>query len=381
MWPCLIRLLRALALGWVATFGPAVVMAQALPFQIESAYAQESSETSSPDDLARLTFTAYEGELIQAFPAAATWIRLTITPRKAPHGAPDAARGDDAYTLRVGPNNLQQVDLFEPSSAGWSRRTDRGFHSNREHPCLDGRHCFKLERFDGSARTFYLRILYPGARRVSFEVLGPKEILATAVDQIRTVTRAITVGFCMLCLSVYLLLVVDRSALMLTFVLFQVSIMVSTFSMTGHLGGALMGAAVDLSLVAFGSIVSRTLMILLLCLTTATFAADPQLIRVVFENLLKNASTYGLADEPIELSVGSQPDGWMRIDVSNGVAPGAMPDPDQIFTRYYRHTQSQIHPGMGIGLSLVRSTILKIGGSIEYHPGKQCLTFTIRIPR
>jgi two-component system sensor histidine kinase KdpD len=87
---------------------------------------------------------------------------------------------------------------------------------------------------------------------------------------------------------------------------------------------------------------------------SATFAADPQLIRVALENLLKNASTYGLADEPIELSVSSQPDGTTSIVVSNGVAPGSMPDADQIFARYYRHTQAQVHPGMGIGLSLVR---------------------------
>jgi signal transduction histidine kinase len=113
---------------------------------------------------------------------------------------------------------------------------------------------------------------------------------------------------------------------------------------------------------------------------SATFAAEPQMIRVVFENLLENASTYGLADEPIELSVSSQPDGTTRIVVSNGVAPGSMPDPDQIFTRYYRHTQAQVHPGMGIGLSLVRSTVIKIGGTIEYRPGDQRVAFIIRIP-
>jgi signal transduction histidine kinase len=112
----------------------------------------------------------------------------------------------------------------------------------------------------------------------------------------------------------------------------------------------------------------------------ATFAAEPQLIRVVFENLLKNASTYGLADKPIELSVSSQPDGTTRVVVSNGVAPGGMPDAEQIFTRYYRHTQSQVHPGMGIGLSLVRSTVVKIGGTIEYHPGNHRVTFIVRIP-
>lgn len=631
----LIRVLRVLALLWAACLGSAAVMAQALPFQVEAAYAQESSEASNPDGLAQATFTAYGGELIQAFPATATWIRLTITPRKALRGGLDSPAGDGLYTLRIGPSNFQRVDLFEPSAAGWSQRTDQGFHSDREYRCLDGRHCFKLERIDEPARTVYVRVLSPGALRIQVEVLGSTELLSTAVQQMRMITRSLTVCFCLLCLSIYLL-AVDRSALMLTFVLFQCTIIVNTACMTGLLGEALAGRAIDLSLLAFASMVGRTLMILLLCLAflrqhqptraylmmagaliaaamaslvlvaggqaqlalawnlatwtalpltqiygaassrhlntplrrmflavnvvlaaftaaalktlfwpeasdanlllftnfsdirlnglwvsavfftvvilerhhqarvrqaafdalqleaqasrqaeaqlsersslidmlthelknplstirlaaeslggrwaadqdgqrrvraiqscvtrmdkliehvahankiemlppapqadavaaqtivtaviqqlgledrvachvqpSATFAAEPQMIRVVFENLLENASTYGLADEPIELSVSSQPDGTTRIVVSNGVAPGSMPDPDQIFTRYYRHTQAQVHPGMGIGLSLVRSTVIKIGGTIEYRPGDQRVAFIIRIP-
>ena len=635
MRPGLIGVLRFLAWLWAACLGPAAATAQTLPFQIETAYAQASSEASSPDDLAQAAFIAYGGELVQAFPATATWIRLTLTPRKAPRGTLDSPAADDVHTLRIGPSNLQRVDLFEPSVAGWSQRTDQGFRSNREHRCLDGRHCFKLERIDEPARTVYVRVVSPGALRIHAEVLGSKELLSTTVQQMRMITRSLTICFCLLCLSIYLL-AVDRSALMLTFVVFQCSIIVNTVSLTGLLGEALMGRAIDLTLLAFGSIVGRTLMILLLCLAflrehqptraylvtaavliattiaslvlvaaeqaqlalalnlatwvtlplvqiygaasarnlhptlrrvfvaanvalvaitlaalktlfwpeesdahlllfrsfndvrlnglwvsavfftvvilerrhqarvrqasfdaleleaqasrqaeaqlsersslidmlthelknplstirlaaeslgsrlaadedsrrrvgaiqrcvtrmdtliehvahankiellqpapqgdpvaaqtiilavirqlgldgrvashvppAATFAAEPQLIRVVFENLLKNASTYGLADKPIELSASSQPDGTTRVVVSNGVAPGGMPDAEQIFTRYYRHTQSQVHPGMGIGLSLVRSTVVKIGGTIEYHPGNHRVTFIVRIP-
>lgn len=633
--PCLIAVLRVLAWLWAACLGPAMATAQTLPFQIETAYAQASSAASSPDDLALVTFTAYGGELIQAFPATATWIRLTITPRKALQVIQDSPPADDVHTLRIGPSNLQRIDVFEPSAAGWLQRTDQGFQSNREHRCLDGRHCFKLEPIDELASTVYVRVMSPGALRIHAEVLGSKELLSTTVQQIRMITRSLTICFCLLCLSIYLL-AVDRSALMLTFVVFQCSIIVNTISLTGLLGETLMGRAIDLTLLAFGSIVGRTLMILLLCLTflrqhqptraylvttavliattatslvlvaaeqaqlalalnlavwvalplvqiygaasagnlhptlrrvflaanvalvaitavalktlfwpeeydttlfffrnfndlrlnglwvsavffavvilerrhqtrvrqaafdalqleaqasrkaeaqlsersslidmlthelknplstirlaaeslgsrwgadkdsqrrveaiqscvtrmdtliehvahankiellqpaprgdmvaaqtvvatviqqlglegrvasdvqpSATFAAESQLIRVVFENLLKNASTYGLAGERIELSVSLQPDCTTHIVVSNRVAPGRMPDPDQIFTRYYRHTQSQVHPGMGIGLSLVRSTVVKIGGTIEYRPGDHRVTFIVRIP-
>ena len=57
-----------------------------------------------------------------------------------------------------------------------------------------------------------------------------------------------------------------------------------------------------------------------------------------------------------------------------------MPDPKQVFTRYYRHTQSQVHPGMGIGLSLIRSAVTKLGGTVDYEPGNERATFIVRIP-
>ena len=82
----------------------------------------------------------------------------------------------------------------------------------------------------------------------------------------------------------------------------------------------------------------------------------------------------------MDLPPPARPDSPTCVVRVNGVAPVRLPDAEQIFTRYCRRTQSQVHPGIGIGLSLVRSTVVKIGGTIEYHPGNHRVTFIVRIP-
>ncbi len=635
MWGRPLAVLRGLLLLWAACCAPSSALAQSAPFQVDLAYLQESPDASHPDHFARATFIPSEGELVQTFPSSATWIRVTIQSPPISPGLESRAAHNDLYTLKIGPNILRRVDLFEPSADGWTKRTDHGFQSMRQYRCPDERHCFSLDRIDGPVKTVYLRVESAGIRRVDAEIVGPKELLLSTVDRIRSINTSLTIGVCLLCLSLYLL-AADRSSLMLSFVLFQCSNILGLVSINGLLGHWFPVGPIDLTSAAYGTIVVRTLMILVLCLTllhphrisriytamsivlialcavdlllvligqaqlalpinlivwtalplvqvfgavstqdldptlrrlfifgnllllvltvsaikglyfptdvdaylpglrtlsdhrlnglwvsvllfsivilerqhqaqvrkaafaalqqraednrnaelqlaersslidmlthelknplgtirfavgslghmladnpdgqqrvksiqacvtrmdtlivhvahankieqltprrqvqsiaaeplalrlienlgledrvscrfhgSATLAADPEMIGVILENLLKNADTYGHAAEPIDLSISAQPDGWTCIEVSNSVHSDAMPDPDLVFTRYYRHTHAQVHPGMGIGLSLIRSTAIKLGGSVEYRPGTNRVSFIVRIP-
>lgn len=629
---------RRLALFWLfcglCGLASASVTAQrALPFQVEIAHAQETAVAHSPADLSGLVFVPLEGELALAFPSSATWIRLQLTQPTA--DSPSSPWGDDAYTLRVGPNILGRVDLFERVEGGWSSRTDEGFDSVRLHRCQDELHCFRITPFAAPAQTLYLRIQSSGVRRIQVEILGSQDLLVATVERVRGINTSLTLGACILALALYLL-AVDRSALTLVFVLFQASIILGVICISGLMGRAWMFAAANLSTATYGSIVLRTLMISLLslvflhrhqptqaykamsiaaialsivnllliaaertqlalmmnlftwtvspliqvygaasardfkpsirlvflsangllllftmaalnriyggwsadaygpaftsfndlrlngawassvflavvvlehrhqeqrrlaafsdmqrkaeanrqaaaqlserkslidmlthelknplgtirfavealrtrmahdddgqqrvrnvqsCVTrmdkliehvalankielleaplysaavrvqpivsellqqlglggrvacriqaAATVCGDPQLITVILENLLKNAQAYGRPEQPIELSIAMEPEGSTRLEMSNAVAAEAMPDPQRVFTRYYRHTQAQVNPGMGIGLNLVHSTVTKLGGTIDYRPGQGRVTFIVRIP-
>jgi signal transduction histidine kinase len=627
--------LYGLVLWWAACFVPSHAFANTAQFLVHLAYLQESPEVSHPDQLASAKFSPFEGELVQNFPSSATWIRVTIQFLQAPLSHEARVVRNDLYTLKVGPNILPRVDLFESSQDGWTQRTDHGFQSRRQYRCLDERHCFSLDQMSEPTKTLYLRVESAGNRRVQVEIEGTQELFVSTVDRIRTINASLTIGVCLLFVSMYLL-AVDRSSLMLSFVLFQCSNILGLVSVNGLLAQWLPLGLTDLTFAAYGSLIMRTLMILLLCMTLlhphkmsrtytilsivlfamslinlmlvlagnaqvalpinflvwialplvqvfgavstqdlhptirrlfifgnvlllglitsaikglyfpteidaylpgvrslsdhrlngiwvslilfavvvlerqhqaqvrkaslaalqrraedsrnaelrlaersslidmlthelknplgtirfavgslghmlaanpdgeqrvksiqscvarmdalivhvaqankieqltprrqtqsivaeplalrliedlgledrvlfqiqglATLAADPELVGVILENLLKNADTYGNASEPIELSISSQPDGWTCIEVSNSVHSDAMPDPDMVFTRYYRHSTAQAYPGMGIGLSLIRSTATKLGGSVEYRPRTNRVSFIVRIP-
>ena len=110
----------------------------------------------------------------------------------------------------------------------------------------------------------------------------------------------------------------------------------------------------------------------------AWFTADPYLLSVILENLMQNAYKYGVPDKPILIRVEMTSTGT-EFEISNPVAPDRMPDPQHLFDRYYRHENVQDQPGMGIGLSLVQSSVEKMKASISYQQRGMNAVFTLRL--
>ncbi|MEI7784062.1 MAG: ATP-binding protein [Betaproteobacteria bacterium] len=109
------------------------------------------------------------------------------------------------------------------------------------------------------------------------------------------------------------------------------------------------------------------------------FSGDAQMIRTILENLLRNADAYGLPEQATLLRVGSDA-AFTELEVSNAVAADAMPDETRIFERYYRHSSSLRLPGMGIGLSLVKTCVEKLGGTINFLQRNHSVVFLVRLP-
>jgi signal transduction histidine kinase len=93
---------------------------------------------------------------------------------------------------------------------------------------------------------------------------------------------------------------------------------------------------------------------------------DPDLLRVVMNNLLGNAVKYGREGSPILVTVHRDPEG-VRLKVHNqgiGVAPEKMPN---LFKKFYRvhDPETKTTKGTGVGLYLVRRLVELHGGRTE----------------
>lgn len=104
--------------------------------------------------------------------------------------------------------------------------------------------------------------------------------------------------------------------------------------------------------------------------TVAHVMTDPYLLRVIAANLIDNALKYALPDSRILVEpffdMTAHPRRW-GIRFSNAVASNMVPDPKQLFQRYYRHPLAQQLRGSGLGLSICRQICELLGGQINHQ--------------
>lgn len=94
-------------------------------------------------------------------------------------------------------------------------------------------------------------------------------------------------------------------------------------------------------------------------------SCDPDLVRVVMDNLIGNAVKYGEKGTEVLVAVSTTP-GALRVAVTNrgvGVAPERMPE---LFAKFHRIQDPQLRSrkGTGVGLYLVRRIVELHGGQV-----------------
>jgi signal transduction histidine kinase len=118
-------------------------------------------------------------------------------------------------------------------------------------------------------------------------------------------------------------------------------------------------------------------------------ASDPGLMVHVLENLLDNALKYGAKGTEVGVAVSAEVlDGQagVVVRVSNQIGDAGAPDPDRVFTKYYRSKRAHRKPGSGLGLFLVARWVQALGGKVEFGlsqttAGAQTITFSLWVPR
>ena len=108
---------------------------------------------------------------------------------------------------------------------------------------------------------------------------------------------------------------------------------------------------------------------------------DGQLLFIIINNLLENACKYSAADTPIKVSARLDPvSRSVQYVVQNTPGNAGWPDPQKIFSKYYRSPHAQRQPGTGLGLYLVKHLVDLLGGEISYQPNTDSIQLVVNLP-
>lgn len=104
---------------------------------------------------------------------------------------------------------------------------------------------------------------------------------------------------------------------------------------------------------------------------TAPLHSDPLLLRSILSNLIDNALKYSPPEALARTSVALRPQGsriGLCIRVENACASAGMPDPAQVFQKYYRSPGAHQQSGSGLGLYIAKALAEQLGGTVQYRP-------------
>lgn len=106
--------------------------------------------------------------------------------------------------------------------------------------------------------------------------------------------------------------------------------------------------------------------------------ADRMALIRIFENLATNVLKHGVP--PFRVSLGEK-DGAVTIAWTNGVPAGVVIDPDRLLSRFYRADPSRRGDSTGLGLSIVATSMERMGGHTTGSFSSGTLTVELGFPR
>ena len=106
---------------------------------------------------------------------------------------------------------------------------------------------------------------------------------------------------------------------------------------------------------------------------------DSGLMGICISNLIDNALKYSPAGSSVEVSVQSQDRGFV-LAVRNAIAQAALPNPDQLFSKYYRGPNAFSKSGSGLGLYLSQRLAGQLGARLSHRCGESHVEFRLWLP-
>jgi signal transduction histidine kinase len=106
---------------------------------------------------------------------------------------------------------------------------------------------------------------------------------------------------------------------------------------------------------------------------------DHQRIAQLLSNLVSNAVTHGSEDEPVIVSLNSNPS-FFELSVENSGEPIPADKIDRLFLPFTRDDSSTPQPGLGLGLYIASEIAKAHGGTLTAASDSHATRFTLRIP-
>lgn len=113
-----------------------------------------------------------------------------------------------------------------------------------------------------------------------------------------------------------------------------------------------------------------------------TVFSDYQYTRLILQNLMSNALKYSPVDSLIELHIQTlhiKNATCVQFVVSNTVGPAGLPDPERIFTRYYRSEAARQYVGAGLGLWLAQAVAQQLGSQVNFQIAQDKVSFNFEL--
>jgi signal transduction histidine kinase len=111
--------------------------------------------------------------------------------------------------------------------------------------------------------------------------------------------------------------------------------------------------------------------------------SDRHLLKIILGNLVDNALKYSAPGSDIDCRIERHEDdgrAQIRFSIENQPGPAGLPDPDQLFVKYYRSPHAHKYTGSGLGLYLVRHLAELLDVRLSYDQVQQRARFTLWIP-
>ena len=107
---------------------------------------------------------------------------------------------------------------------------------------------------------------------------------------------------------------------------------------------------------------------------------DKQLFVFVLRNLIDNAFKYNHEDSQIFVRLFQEKGNVWSLSVTNQIASNAMPDEEQLYSKYYRAPAARRKTGAGLGLYISRIVCDMLGLKLDHSIDGQLISFSIRYP-
>ena len=219
----------------IGAFFACYVFATEFNYSVEKSFLLDSPRSMTVDQLSHEIFTPYTHDLHLGFQANPVWLKFDIKPpfEEVMQDSSNDTKGRQII-LKMGPYQLDSIESYEFINNQWiaQKAGDREVVSNRI--CPDDTHCLALSSPSNQPVTVFLKIYQRGIFSVRAEVITFNALAQSVANATGRYSASIAIAASLLFMA-FVLLVIERSWLLITFCVFQAVVVVFILTTTGRL--------------------------------------------------------------------------------------------------------------------------------------------------